>query len=163
MKWGVGHIYISLKKNSGNYAVILPHVGVAKITVPKNCQLDVPKTGKVNFCTGTGRKAFFEFFSAWFWTPPGTNAFTAKKRQIHLYRPFFSPWHGLFRKKGGTGAGIRFHFPCQLDMPKRVFVVGLWGFQEVSPVTSDLKSSLRSKAGFCCKRGSWASQRTLPY
>ena len=25
-----------------------------------------------------------------------------------MYRPFFSPWHGLFRKKGGTGAGIRF-------------------------------------------------------
>ena len=69
--------------------------------------------GKVNFCTGTGRKAFFEIFSAWFWTPPppGTYAFTAKKRQIHLYRPFFSPWHGLFRKKGGTGAGIRFYFP----------------------------------------------------
>ena len=44
--------------------------------------------------------------------PPGTYAFYSEKRQIHLYRPFFSPWHGPFRKKGGTGAGIRFYFPC---------------------------------------------------
>ena len=61
-------------------------------------------TGKVNFCTGTGRKAFFShFFGLILDPPPGTYASTAKKRQIHLYRPFFSPLHGLFRKKGGTG------------------------------------------------------------
>ena len=69
-------------------------------------------SGKVNFCTGTGRKAFFEFF----WPdsgppPPRYICFYSEKRQIHLYRPFFSLWHGLFRKKGGTGAGIRFYFP----------------------------------------------------
>ena len=68
-------------------------------------------SGKVNFCTGTGRKAFFEFFRPDSGPPPRYICFYSEKGQIHLYRPFFSPWHGLFRKKGGTGAGIRFYFP----------------------------------------------------
>ena len=59
-----------------------------------------PCPGKVDFGTGTGRKAFFDFFLARFWNPPPpTNASTAKK--IHWYRPFFSPLHGLFREGGG--------------------------------------------------------------
>ena len=71
------------------------------------------KAGKVNFCTGTGRKAFFEFFFGLILDPPRYICFYSEKRQIHLYRPFFPPLHGLFRKKGGTGTGIRFSFPSK--------------------------------------------------
>ena len=74
-----------------------------------------PTTGKVNFCTGTGRKAFFEFFSAWFWTPPGTYAFTAKKGKFICTGLFFPHGMAFLEKKGGTGAGIRFYFPCTSD------------------------------------------------
>ena len=35
-----------------------------------------------------------------------------RKKANSFVPAIFSPWHGLFRKKGGTGAGIRFYFPC---------------------------------------------------
>ena len=57
-------------------------------------------------------EGIFRFFFGLILDPPRYICFYSDKRQIHLYRPFFSPWHGLFRKKGGTGAGIRFYFPC---------------------------------------------------
>ena len=56
--------------------------------------------------------------------PPRYICFYSEKGQIHLYRPFFPPWHGLFRKRGGTGAGIRFYFPC----------FGRFFFPKLSPV-----------------------------
>ena len=68
-------------------------------------------SGKVNFCTGTGRKAFFRICFGLILDPLPVHMLLQRKRQIHLYRPFFSPLHGLFRKKGGTGTGIRFLFP----------------------------------------------------
>ena len=47
-----------------------------------------------------------------FWNPPSRYiCFFKEKRQIHWCRPFFPPLHGLFRKRGGTRAGIRFSFP----------------------------------------------------
>ena len=70
-----------------------------------------PDPGKLNFCTGTGRKAFFEFFRPDSGPPPPRYiCFYSEKRQIHLYRPFFSPWHGLFRKKGGDWCRYTFLF-----------------------------------------------------
>ena len=66
--------------------------------------------GKVNFCTGTGRKAFFEFFRPDSGPPP-VHMLLQRKKAIHLYRPFFSPWHGLFRKKGGLVPVYVFIFP----------------------------------------------------
>ena len=57
-------------------------------------------------------EGIFRIFFGLILDPPRYICFYSEKRQIHLYRPFFSPWHGLFRKKGGTGAGIRFYFPC---------------------------------------------------
>ena len=43
--------------------------------------------------------------------PPGTRASTAKK--VNSLAPaMFSPLHGLFGKRGGTGTGIRVSFPC---------------------------------------------------
>ena len=74
--------------------------------------------GKVNSCTGTGQKVFFRIFFRPDSGPPRYICFYSEKRQIHLYRPFFSPLHGLFRKKGGTGTGIRFSFPW---FSKRIF------------------------------------------
>ena len=56
-------------------------------------------------------EGIFRIFFGLILDPRRYTCFYSKKRQIHLYRPFFSPWHGLFRKKGGTGAGIRFYFP----------------------------------------------------
>ena len=35
-----------------------------------------------------------------------------QKKANSFVPAIFSPLHGLFRKKGGTGAGIRFSFPC---------------------------------------------------
>ena len=70
--------------------------------------MEPPQAGKVNVCTGTGQKAFFfRIFFGLILDPPRYICFYSEKRQIHLYRPFFSPLHGLFRKKGGTGTGIR--------------------------------------------------------
>ena len=57
-------------------------------------------------------EGIFRIFFGLILDPPRYICFYSEKRQIHLYRPFFSPWHGLFGKKGGTGAGIRFYFPC---------------------------------------------------
>ena len=34
-----------------------------------------------------------------------------RKKANSFVPAIFSPWHGLFRKKGGTGAGIRSYFP----------------------------------------------------
>ena len=56
-------------------------------------------------------EGIFRIFFGLILDPPRYICFYSEKRQIHLYRPFFSSWHGLFRKKGGTGAGIRFYFP----------------------------------------------------
>ena len=56
-------------------------------------------------------EGIFRIFFGLILDPPRYICFYSEKRQIHLYRPFFSPWHGLFRKKGGTRAGIRFYFP----------------------------------------------------
>ena len=47
---------------------------------------------KVNFCTGTGRKAFFEFFFGLILDPPRYICFYSEKMQIHLYRPFSMAW-----------------------------------------------------------------------
>ena len=65
-------------------------------------------TGKVDFVTGTGtsRKAFFDFFF-------GLHLLsTAKKKKVNsIGTGYFSPLHGVFRKRGGTCIGIRFDFP----------------------------------------------------
>ena len=63
------------------------------------------KTGKVNFCTGAGRKAFFEFFRPDSGPPPpGTYASTAKKGKFICTGHIFFP-HGMafLEKKGGGG------------------------------------------------------------
>ena len=64
----------------------LSHAPVALFQDGAKTEPEVETAGKVDFGTGTGR-------------PPGTYASTAKKRQIHWYRPLFSPspLHGLFR------------------------------------------------------------------
>ena len=68
--------------------------------------------GKVNFCTGTGREGIFRiFFGLILDPPPRYICLYSEKRQIHLYRPFFSPWHGLFRKRGGLVPVYVFIFP----------------------------------------------------
>ena len=62
-------------------------------------------------------EGIFQNFFGLILDPPRYICLYNEKRQIHLYRPFFSPWHGLFRKKGGTGAGIRCYFPCRGSCP----------------------------------------------
>ena len=72
---------------------------IAKVcdTTRKHCE-DRLQT----WCDKTSGEFLNSIFSAWFWTRPGTSASTAKKGK---------PLHGLFRKRGGTGTGMRFHFP----------------------------------------------------
>ena len=75
---------------------------------------DFSENGKVNFLYRYRPEGIFRFFFGLILDPPPRYiCFYSEKRQSHLYRPFFFPWHGLFRKKGGTGAGIRFYFPCE--------------------------------------------------
>ena len=78
-----------------------------------NFSFRTPKPWKSKFLYRYRPEGMFRiFFGLILDPPPRYICFYSEKRQIHLYRPFFSPWHGLFRKKGGTGAGIRLYFPC---------------------------------------------------
>ena len=63
---------------------------------------------------------------------PGTVASGAKKRQIHGYRSFLPPLHGLFRERGGIGTGIRFSFPCKRAQ-KRALMNGRKRAQKTLP------------------------------
>ena len=56
--------------------------------------------GKVDFGTGTGGKAFYDFFFGLILDPLGTYASTAKKGNS-LVPAFFSPLHGLLEKWEG--------------------------------------------------------------
>ena len=75
-----------------------------------------PKTGKVDFCAGTGRKAFFDFFSGQILDPsPSSYAFTAKIKGKFTRTDLFSPWHGLFRQSGGDWYWFSFFFSLEND------------------------------------------------
>ena len=64
------------------------------------------KDWKSKFLYRCRPEGVFRFFFGLILDPPRYICFYSEKRRIHLYRPFFSPWHGLFRKKGGTGAPV---------------------------------------------------------
>ena len=85
----------------------------SKFTTGSKFASAIVKPGKADFGTGTVRKAFFDFFFGLILDPRGyiILCFYSEKRQIHLYRPFFSPLHRLFEKRGGSGTGIRFLLP----------------------------------------------------
>ena len=87
-------------------------------------------TGKVIFCTGTGRKAFFRIFFGLILDPPpppspGTYASTAKKKQIRLYRPFFPIAWPFLKKRGGLVPVYVFLFPVLHAIRGCSFVRGL--------------------------------------
>ena len=86
--------------------------------------LNGENAGKVNFCTGTGRKAFFEFFSAWFWTPPGTYAFTAKKGKFICTGHFFPHGMAFLEKRGGLVPVYVFIFPGMVPLRKYIAING---------------------------------------
>ena len=71
-------------------------------------------SGKVNFCTGTGRKAFFRIFFGLILDPPPVHMLLQRKKANSFVPAIFSPLHGLFRKKGGTGTVYVFLFPAIL-------------------------------------------------
>ena len=78
-----------------------------------SCDHHRTRAGKVNFCTGTGRKAFFEFF---FRPdsgppPPGTYAFTAKKGKFICTGHFFPHGMAFLEKRGGLVPVYVFIFP----------------------------------------------------
>ena len=58
-------------------------------------------TGKVDFRTRTCHKAVFDYFLAWFWTPPPVHMLLQRKKANSLVPAIISPLHGLFRKRGG--------------------------------------------------------------
>ena len=72
------------------------------------------QTGKVNFCTGTGRKAFFRiFFRLILDPPPGTYALTAKKGKFICTGHFFPYGMAFLEKRGGLVPVYVFIFPVQ--------------------------------------------------
>ena len=73
-------------------------------------RLFLKNTGKVDLCTGTGRKAFFDFFFGLILDPAGTYASTAKKGKFIGTGHFFSPLHGLLKKGGGDWHWYTFFF-----------------------------------------------------
>ena len=73
-------------------------------------------------------EGIFRIFLAWFWTPPGTYAFTAKKGKFICTGHFFPHGMAFLEKKGGNDAGIRFHFPCDWgsERYKTHAIAGFW-------------------------------------
>ena len=72
--------------------------------------------GKVDFGTGTGRKASFNFFfPAWILDPPlpPVHMFYGKKKANSKVPAIFFLIARLLQRKGGTGTGIHFSFPCE--------------------------------------------------
>ena len=61
----------------------------------------LPRKSRKQPGLGTPKIIFSNFFRPD--PPPPVRMFLQRKRQIHWYRPFFSPLHGLFRKGGFTG------------------------------------------------------------
>ena len=72
--------------------------------------------GKVNFCTGTGRKAFFRIIFGLILNPPRYICFYSEKRQIHLYRPFFPHCMAFLEKRGDW---YRYTFLFSLPPPPK--------------------------------------------
>ena len=70
-----------------------------------------PHSGKVAFGTGTCQKAFSDFFFGLILNPPRYICFYSEKGKFIGNGHFFPRLHGLLRKRGGTGTGIRVLFP----------------------------------------------------
>ena len=88
--------------------------------------------GKVNFCTGTGRKAFFRIFFGLILDPPPVHMLLHRKKANSFVPAIFSPLHGHFRKKGGL-------------VPVYVFLFPLWGSQsELNDLYLSLSYSLQN-------------------
>ena len=72
------------------------------------------ETGKVNFCTGTGQKAFFRiFFGLILDPPPGTHASTAKKGKFICTGHFFPHCMAFLEKRGDWYRYTFFLFPVE--------------------------------------------------
>ena len=73
-------------------------------------------SGKVDFGTGTGQKAFFDFFGGLILDPPRYICFYSEKRQIRWYRPFFPHCMAFLEK--GEGLVPVYVFLCPVFLPE---------------------------------------------
>ena len=73
-----------------------------------------PKSGKVNFCTGTGRKAFFDFFFGLILDPRPVHMLLQRKKGKFICTGHFFP-HGIafLEKRGGLVPVCVFIFPVK--------------------------------------------------
>ena len=102
----------SLRKKS-LCSILVPHFGPPKSPkITRNCW-------KSKFLYRYRPEGIFSNFFGLILDPPRYICFYSEKRQIHLYRPFFFPLYGLFRKKGGDW--YRYTFFFSLKLPKIVW------------------------------------------
>ena len=86
--------------------------------------------------------------------PPRYICFYSEKRRINLYRPFFSPLHGLLEKRGGLVPVYVFLFPAKhrkrknYETPASSYFFVVW-FREGFGVPTGSKDRVTTHGKFC--------------